>query len=164
LHGIGMYSDYYRPLGLEHSLMVCLPKALPGTARPRRCSRCWARTWIMPTWMPSDAATRSPGSLPGRRTCCTWYPPGTPTPRSPGGWAYPAHPPGEHLRTAARLQPHRRRHPRLPRPGRLGLTGGRGNVSWPSALALAGLIPRASGRRVRPMACDARRTAWTWQP
>jgi hypothetical protein len=129
-----------------------------------RCSRCWARTWIMPTWMPSDAATRSPGSLPGRRTCCTWYPPGTPTPRSPGGWAYPAHPPGEHLRTAARLQPHRRRHPRLPRPGRLGLTGGRGNVSWPSALALAGLIPRASGRRVRPMACDARRTAWTWQP
>ena len=39
LHGIGMYSDYYRPLGLEHSLMVCLPKALPGTAGPGRYVR-----------------------------------------------------------------------------------------------------------------------------
>jgi hypothetical protein len=34
-----MYSDYYRPLGLEHSLMVCLPKALPGTAGPERYVR-----------------------------------------------------------------------------------------------------------------------------
>jgi hypothetical protein len=179
-----MYSDYYRPLGLEHSLMVCLPKALPGTARPGRYVRLHFLRGPGPDFSERDRAVLTllgphldhayldaqrrrhpvPGSLPGRRTCCTWYPPGTPTPRSPGGWAYPAHPPGEHLRTAARLQPHRRRHPRLPRPGRLGLTGGRGNVSWPSALALAGLIPWASGRRVRPMACDARRTAWTWQP
>ncbi|HEX3194676.1 MAG TPA: response regulator transcription factor [Streptosporangiaceae bacterium] len=33
-HSTGMHSDYYRPLGLEHSLMLCLPRALPPTAGP----------------------------------------------------------------------------------------------------------------------------------
>src|SRR5580692_12934831 len=33
-HSTAMYSDHDRPLGLEHSLMVCLPRALPRTARP----------------------------------------------------------------------------------------------------------------------------------
>ena len=33
-HSTGMYSEYYRPLGLEHALMVCLPRALPRTAGP----------------------------------------------------------------------------------------------------------------------------------
>jgi hypothetical protein len=28
-HSTGMYSDYARPLGQEHYLMVCLPRALP---------------------------------------------------------------------------------------------------------------------------------------
>jgi hypothetical protein len=31
-HSTGMYTDYARPLGQEHSLMVCLPRALPQTA------------------------------------------------------------------------------------------------------------------------------------
>jgi DNA-binding CsgD family transcriptional regulator len=31
-HSTGMYSDYDRPLGFEHSLMVCMPRALPRTA------------------------------------------------------------------------------------------------------------------------------------
>jgi DNA-binding CsgD family transcriptional regulator len=31
-----MYTDLARPLGLEHSLLACLPSALPRTAGPRR--------------------------------------------------------------------------------------------------------------------------------
>jgi DNA-binding CsgD family transcriptional regulator len=38
-HSTGMHSDYYRPLGLEHSLMLCLPRALPPTAGPGRYVR-----------------------------------------------------------------------------------------------------------------------------
>ena len=33
-HSTGMYTDFMRLLGLEHSLMVCLPSALPPTAGP----------------------------------------------------------------------------------------------------------------------------------
>ena len=33
-HSTGMYTDYCRPLGLGHCLMVCLPSALPPTAGP----------------------------------------------------------------------------------------------------------------------------------
>jgi DNA-binding CsgD family transcriptional regulator len=33
-HSTGMYTDFYRRVGLEHSLMVCLPSALPSTAGP----------------------------------------------------------------------------------------------------------------------------------
>jgi hypothetical protein len=32
----GMYTDYCRPLGWEHSLMACLPRALPQAAGPGR--------------------------------------------------------------------------------------------------------------------------------
>ena len=35
-HSTGMYTDYDRQLGLEHSLMVSLPRALPPTAGPGR--------------------------------------------------------------------------------------------------------------------------------
>jgi DNA-binding CsgD family transcriptional regulator len=38
-HSAGMYSDHSRLLGLEHSLMVCLPRALPPTAGPGRYVR-----------------------------------------------------------------------------------------------------------------------------
>jgi DNA-binding CsgD family transcriptional regulator len=31
-HSTGMYTDHGRPLGMEHSLMICLPRALPPTA------------------------------------------------------------------------------------------------------------------------------------
>ena len=33
-HNTGMYTDFYRRTGMEHSLMVCLPSALPPTAEP----------------------------------------------------------------------------------------------------------------------------------
>jgi DNA-binding CsgD family transcriptional regulator len=38
-HSTGMYTDFYRPLGQEHNLMVCLPRALPPTAAPGRYVR-----------------------------------------------------------------------------------------------------------------------------
>jgi DNA-binding CsgD family transcriptional regulator len=38
-HSTGMYSDYARPLGQEHYLMVCLPRALPPAAGPGRYVR-----------------------------------------------------------------------------------------------------------------------------
>src|SRR5215813_13183204 len=103
-HSTGMYTDHHGPLGVEHHLTVCLPRALPPTAGPGRhvqlalirgtgrCSRCWARTWTGPTWRPSGAATPCPGSPPGSATCCAWWRPGTPTPRSPGGSALPREP------------------------------------------------------------------------
>jgi DNA-binding CsgD family transcriptional regulator len=39
LHSTGMYTDFYRPIGIENSLMVCLPSALPPTAGPGRYIR-----------------------------------------------------------------------------------------------------------------------------
>jgi len=38
-HSTGMYTDFDRPLGQEHHLMVCLPRALPPTAGPGRYVR-----------------------------------------------------------------------------------------------------------------------------
>jgi DNA-binding CsgD family transcriptional regulator len=38
-HSTGMYADFYRPMGMEHDLMVCLPSALPPTAGPGRYVR-----------------------------------------------------------------------------------------------------------------------------
>ena len=38
-HSTGMYTDFARPMGMEHSLMVCLPSALPPTAGPGRYVR-----------------------------------------------------------------------------------------------------------------------------
>jgi DNA-binding CsgD family transcriptional regulator len=35
-HSTGMYTDYAGPLGEEHHLMVCLPRALPPAAGPGR--------------------------------------------------------------------------------------------------------------------------------
>ena len=40
-HSTGMYADYYRPLGLEHHLMLCLPEAPPRTAGPGRHVRLY---------------------------------------------------------------------------------------------------------------------------
>ena len=108
-HSTGMYTDVYRPQGVEHELQLFLPdpagpiagpgrtlrlffSAGPGRTSPsatERCSRCCARTCSRPTWPPSGAATRSPGSPPGRRNYCSFSPPGTPTPRSPVASAYP---------------------------------------------------------------------------
>jgi DNA-binding CsgD family transcriptional regulator len=38
-HSTGMYTDFYRRIGMEHDLMVCLPSALPPTAGPGRYVR-----------------------------------------------------------------------------------------------------------------------------
>ncbi|SHL19897.1 helix-turn-helix transcriptional regulator [Actinacidiphila paucisporea] len=38
-HSTGMYTDYYRPLGIEHELMLCMPAGTPGTAGPGRTLR-----------------------------------------------------------------------------------------------------------------------------
>src|SRR5271165_4039238 len=109
-HSTAMYTDYERPLGLEHHLMLCLPEAPPQTAEPKRhvrlylsrgsispsvtgrCLRCCALICTRPSWMPSGAAIPSPGSPPGNGSCCAWWPPGTPTPRSPAAWAFPSEP------------------------------------------------------------------------
>ena len=94
-----------RLLGLEQAyvLMLCLPevraahrrartaraavrepRARPGFLRAStaRCWCCCARTCTRPTSTPNATATPSPAP-PGRKTCSTWSPPGTPTPRSP---------------------------------------------------------------------------------
>jgi len=38
-HSTAMYTDYARPLGFEHQLMVCLPRALPPTVGSSRYVR-----------------------------------------------------------------------------------------------------------------------------
>jgi DNA-binding CsgD family transcriptional regulator len=38
-HSTAMYTDFYRPMGIDHSLMVCLPSALPPAAGPGRYVR-----------------------------------------------------------------------------------------------------------------------------
>jgi hypothetical protein len=107
-HSTSMYSDYHRPHGLEHELQLCLPDSAGLSAGPGRNVRLYlyrspgpdfserdraVLTLLRPHlhqafWMPSGAAIRYPGSPRGRRTCCTCWPPGTPTPRSPAALAY----------------------------------------------------------------------------
>ena len=43
-----------------------------------------------------------PQLTPGRTTCCTCWPPGTPTPRSPAAWAYPREPCAPTWRTSTK--------------------------------------------------------------
>jgi hypothetical protein len=108
-HSVGTYCDIYRPQGLEHDLMLTLPPPPGLVAGPGRTMRLFffrgpgpdfsdrdraVLTLLRPTCtrpisMPSGAATPFPGSPPGRPTCCAWSRPGTPTPRSPAGSAYP---------------------------------------------------------------------------
>jgi hypothetical protein len=130
----------------------------PGGTSPNatgRYSRSCARTWSRSTWMPSDVAPRSPAHPPAMGVA-------TPT----GGWAHqqadrppPRHfrgnradSPGKHLRKAPGFQPHRRRHPRLPRPGCVG--------SWPTPSSSIGSDPRrvGAGSRVGIAGCSARET------
>jgi hypothetical protein len=98
-HSTGMYQDCCRPYGIEHELMLCLPGAPAWTAGPGRSLRLIfvrgpgpdfsSRHHDRLTSKPNAAATRSHGSPPGSRNCCAWWPPGTPTPRSPAAWAFP---------------------------------------------------------------------------
>ena len=108
-HSTGMYTDYCRLIGVEHTLMLCLPEPAPRTTGPERtcgctlpaglaltspsaiahCSRCCAPTCTGHTSTPNAAATPAPSSPAGSGTCCAWSPPGTPIPRSPADSACP---------------------------------------------------------------------------
>ena len=77
------------------------------------------RTCTWPTSTPSAAVTHALDSPLASRNCSAWWPPGTPTPRSPATWAYPRNrpdPSGKHLPLATGIQPDRRRQPRVRRP------------------------------------------------
>jgi hypothetical protein len=111
-HSTGMYTDRDRLLGLEHYLMLCLPRALPPTAGPRRYVRLTLTRGPGPDFSERDRAVLTllgphldrayldaqrrrhpvPRLTPGRRTCCGCWPPGTPTPRSPAISASPREP------------------------------------------------------------------------
>ena len=106
-HNTAMYTDLDRPQGFEHTLTVCLPTALPLTARPSRYVGVGLIRGPGPDFSERDRAVLTllaphlaqayreaerrrhpvPRLTPGRTTCCAWWRPGTPTPRSPGGWA-----------------------------------------------------------------------------
>jgi hypothetical protein len=111
-HSTGMYTDFYRPMGMERSLMVCLPSALPPTAGPGRYVRLSLGRGPGPDFSERDRAVLTllrphlhqayldaercrhpvPRLTPGRPACCSWSRPGTPTPRSPASSAYPREP------------------------------------------------------------------------
>jgi DNA-binding CsgD family transcriptional regulator len=55
-HSTGMYTDYCRPLGLGHCLMLCLPGALPPTAGPGRHVRMYFSRGPGPDFSERDRA------------------------------------------------------------------------------------------------------------
>jgi hypothetical protein len=141
-HATGMYTDRDRLLGLEHFLMVCLPKALPPSAGPGRYVRLTLCRGPGPDFSERDRAVLTllgphldqayldaerhrhplPRLTPRQRDLLHLVAAGHQHPDRPPARHLRdnrAHPPGKHLRKAARLQPHRRRHPRLPQPCRL---------------------------------------------
>ena len=143
-HSTGMYTDFYRPTGMEHSLMVCLPSALPPTAGPGRYVRLTLQRGPGPDFHRAGPGGTHPAGpapgpgLPGCPAAPPSRPPADPPadrPAAPGSrraHQHPdrpaarhlrgnrTHPPGKHLRQAAGHQPHRRGRPRLPRPRGVG--------------------------------------------
>ena len=55
-HSTGMYSDCTQPQGIEHQLMVCLPKALPPTAGTGRYVRLILHRYPGPDFSERDRA------------------------------------------------------------------------------------------------------------
>jgi DNA-binding CsgD family transcriptional regulator len=55
-HSTGMYTDHTRPLGEEHYLMVCLPRALPRTAGPGQYVRLTLKRGPGPDFTERDRA------------------------------------------------------------------------------------------------------------
>ena len=55
-HSTGMYTDFVRPLGLEHCLMVCLPEPPPRTAGPERHLRLYLNRGPGPDFSERDRA------------------------------------------------------------------------------------------------------------
>ena len=137
-HCTGMYCDYHRPFGMEHELQLCLPEAPGPTAGPGRTVRLYFARGPGPDFSERDRALltllrphlhqayldaerrRHPVPQLTPRHWDLLQPgcrrahqrPDRPPPRHLRGNR--GHPPGKHLRPAAGLQPHRRRHPRLP--------------------------------------------------
>jgi hypothetical protein len=149
-HSIGVYSDIFRPQGYEHNLQLCLPDASGLSAGPERTVRLYLFRGPGPEFSERDRAVltllrphlhQAYLDAERRRHPAPRLTPKAERPAAPGGrraHQHPdrpaaehlrgnsAHPPGKHLRTAAGLQPRRRRHPRLCRPGRVGLLASRG--------------------------------------
>ena len=55
-HSTGMYSDFYRPLGIEHELLLCLPEAPGRTAGPGRTVRLYFDRGSGPDFSERDRA------------------------------------------------------------------------------------------------------------
>jgi len=55
-HAAGMYTEYDRPLGFEHSLMVCLPRALPRAAGTDQYVRLYLHRGPGPDFSERDRA------------------------------------------------------------------------------------------------------------
>ena len=110
-HSTGMYSDCFPEV--DHSIMVCLPADPRWTAGPGRTLRLVLLRGPGPDFSERDRdlltvlrphlhqayldaeRRRHPAPQahrPAAGNCCTWSPPGTPTPRSPAAWAYPREP------------------------------------------------------------------------
>ena len=144
-----MYSDYSRPLGIEHHLRLCLPAGpgpLVGPGRTveliffrgpgpdfserDRTLLALLRPHLHQAYLDAERRRRGPPPRSPADTgnCCTWSPqayqrPDRPSARRVGGNR--AQTLGEHLQQAAGIQPHRRGHPRLPRPSsRVAAAGG----------------------------------------
>ena len=103
----GVYHDAFRPYGVEHGMMLCLPAGPGQTAGSERTVRLILfrgpgrdfserdrdlltvlRPHLHQAYLDAERRRHpAPRSPPGTGTCCTWPPPGTPTPRSPAAWA-----------------------------------------------------------------------------
>ena len=137
----GMYCDIYRPLDIAHELQLCLPDPAGRAAGPGRTIRMFFFRQSGPEFSERDRALlvllrphlqQAYLEAERRRHPMPWLTPrqndllrllaaghtNTQIARRLGiSESNRAHPPGTHLRQAGRLQPHRRRHPRLPLPG-----------------------------------------------
>jgi len=133
-HSTAMYCEYIQPVGMEHEMLLCLPAGHmrtvrlilwrgpgPGFSERDRALLTLLCPHLHQAYLDAERHRNpTPQLTPGSGNCCTRSPPGTPTPRSPAARRVGrnrAHPPAKHLRQATGLQPHRRRHPRLLKPG-----------------------------------------------
>ena len=138
-----MYSDVYRPLGLEHELMLSLPEPPGRTAGPGRTVRLFFVRGPGPDFSERDRALLTllrphlhqayldaerrrhpiPQLTPRQRDLLHLVAAGHTNAQIARRLGLSEGTVRTHLEniydTAARLQPHRRRHPRLPEPSRV---------------------------------------------
>ena len=121
-HSTALYSDYFRLYGTEHQLLMVLPAGPGPTTGPGRTVRLefsrdergapdfserdrallsLLRPHLHQAYLDAERHRRgTPKLTPGSGNCCTWSPPGIPTPRSPGGSAYRTEPCASTCRTS----------------------------------------------------------------